>query len=1154
MCPGTRHCDVASGRCPEAEPCLAPDDCDPGRACQNFACVDACGGDEDCVGGLICDLDTGLCGEPERCAEAGDCLEGRVCDAGRCELPCPVLRACAGRQVCDVNSGLCGEPPECGADGDCAGARVCEFGACIDAQCTVHTDCADGECIDRSCVLEPARACALDGDCPGSLRCSALGACVPDGPCEADAGCGVGGARCMVAAGSCRGCLSDGDCPTAARCHAGRCELAGSCAADAECPGTRWCRPPGVCVPAAGCADDRMEGGALPPLLLARTYTRLTLCDGDEDRYRVEVPAGQWLRATVRHDPAAGDLSLAALAANGAVVASSDGLVGVESVVFEPAGEDRSVGLLVRGHAGSSPEYSVELKTAPGEQCMPDGLEGPQGNDGPDRAQVIRPGRQRVWLCPGEVDWLAVDLVAGSRMVVVATRAPGAGATLEVLSPDGEPLAETVVDGEEARAALERDRSGRVMLRLTPADPRQRVGIDLELTVSAAEQSQDLACLWPETVALGAPLIFEPWAWLPVRRFPFLCGRVGDVERVARFTLEQESRVDLRLSGAPDGASLALRQECADPLTDVACAAQAPTLAIDDLPLAAGTWAVIVRTTEGAAPTLEVTALPARCEDDASCPAGRVCEQERCVAACVDDLGCAGPLTCDLDRGHCVGPDVCSEDAECPGDDVCEQGVCFAPECAVHADCAVDCVDRRCADGPQPECRADADCAAPLRCLAGGQCLQAGACAADADCPPRAPVCAPALGRCVQCAGDGDCTPAEQCLYGACAFHGACAADADCPGGEVCGTNDRCNPSDGCVGDAFDLQASPPLLEHRTYSGLVLCDGDEDVYETLLPGEAALKVQLRHGDDAGDLAVTVSEGGVELGRSDGPGAQEELIVGARVAGRTLTVTVTGRRGASAAYTLDLVRLNARECPADPFEGPQGNDSAERATPLGLGSHALSLCPMDADWFWLELPAGGHVSAALTPSGAAESHTVALRQPDGTLLAEAVVGGEEWSPARELEADVATSGPYLLEVSSARADENLRPTLTVDLTAAPDGDATACDEPLPLLADEPLALPSRLPAAGLLPASCGEGGTGWVASFELEQETLVRLDAISTLGGVSLAVRAECVSVDSELVCGRDRIEGLRLPAGTWAVVVRAPAGTRPELLLSMPPD
>jgi len=633
-----------------------------------------------------------------------------------------------------------------------------------------------------------------------------------------------------------------------------------------------------------------------------------------------------------------------------------------------------------------------------------------------------------------------------------------------------------------------------------------------------------------------------------------LCGRVGDVERAVRFTLERDSLVDARVLGAPDGASVALRQDCADPVSELRCVAEADGVAIEGIELGAGSWTAIVRTGEGAAAVLEISARPASCQLDPDCPQGMVCEQEECVPACVDDLACPGLLTCDLDSGHCMGPDVCQLDGECVGGLVCEHGECVEAECAVHADCPVDCVDRRCGEGPELECREDGHCPAPLRCLAGGQCLQAEPCAGDDGCPARAPRCQPETGRCHQCLDDGDCAAAEQCLYGACVFHGACAADADCPGAGVCGTSDRCNPGDGCAGDLLDARPAPVVLEHRTYTGLVLCDGDTDVYQTVLPGESALKVVLRHADGAGDLALTLSEQGVQLAHGDAAAGREELTLGARVAERTVEIRVSGRRGASAPYSLDIMRLSGRECPADPYEGPRGNDTAELATALELGTHALSLCPADADWFSVQLPAGGRFSATLEPSGDADPHTFALYDAALAEVAVSVVGGEEWRPERRLDFDVPTTGRYLLEVSSARPAEQLLPTVTLQLEAAEGGDATACAAPLPLVADEALRLPPTLPAAGLLPTSCGDGGTVWLASFELEEERLVQLEALSTLGGVTVALRADCADPDSELACGRDRLDGLRLPAGTWSLLVRAPAGSRPVLLLTLPEE
>ena len=42
------------------------------------------------------------------------------------------------------------------------------------------------------------------------------------------------------------------------------------------------------------------------------------------------------------------------------------------------------------------------------------------------------------------------------------------------------------------------------------------------------------------------------------------------------------------------------------------------------------------------------------------------------------------------------------------------------------------------------------------------------------------------------------------------------------------------NVHQACVGDEYDLRLGSPQLAPRTYTNMVLCDGDVDVYRTRL--------------------------------------------------------------------------------------------------------------------------------------------------------------------------------------------------------------------------------------------------------------------------------------------------------------------------------
>ncbi|MBM4321710.1 MAG: hypothetical protein FJ125_17675, partial [Deltaproteobacteria bacterium] len=422
-CPGTRSC--VAGVCPEPLRCFAAEDCDPGRVCVGRRCRDSCAEQRPCPGLQLCEGETLLCEEPPRCATDGDCLAWRVCEAHVCGPPCAADGDCPAAQSCDQASGHCREPAVCRDDEDCLAGRACEQGSCFDSQCGEHADCAIGSCIDRRCGEEPEPACHEALPCPAAGVCLPLGFCAADGPCQADADCPAEAPLCHRRTGRCGYCRDRSDCTPAELCWKGQCRLGARCSADADCPGARRCRAE-LCEPADACPGDRFDGLPEPPLLAARTYTGLLLCDGTEDSYRVAVRAGQGLQIVLRHALATGDLGLILLGAGGApVLATSETAYGVERVVVDGRPAAQEVELVVRGRAGFSTGYSLDLRQLEAATCAPDGWEGWTGNDDAAHAAAFGIDLPPIFLgtvshaarlCPGDEDWYSVDLGAGTEL------------------------------------------------------------------------------------------------------------------------------------------------------------------------------------------------------------------------------------------------------------------------------------------------------------------------------------------------------------------------------------------------------------------------------------------------------------------------------------------------------------------------------------------------------------------------------------------------------------------------------------------------------------------------------------------------------------------------------------------------------------------
>ncbi|MFA6604078.1 MAG: hypothetical protein WCT10_04570 [Patescibacteria group bacterium] len=214
------------------------------------------------------------------------------------------------------------------------------------------------------------------------------------------------------------------------------------------------------------------------------------------------------------------------------------------------------------------------------------------------------------------------------------------------------------------------------------------------------------------------------------------------------------------------------------------------------------------------------------CADDADCPNGNACVDDRCVASaapeCAVDSDCvASGQICN--NGACVAlsPEdgSCYENADCQPWLICLDGVCDEAQpagqhCYANADCqpGLACEGGVCAAPPEPECLQDSGCAEGSTCR-DEHCVELPpqTCDAQSDCGEHL-VCKD--GSCVRpgCRLDSECAAGKICYGWTCVQPPAdCANDGECPEGRVCRTGD-------CV------KAEPPA----DCSANSDCDEDED--------------------------------------------------------------------------------------------------------------------------------------------------------------------------------------------------------------------------------------------------------------------------------------------------------------------------------------
>ncbi|MCK6575866.1 hypothetical protein L6V77_32830, partial [Myxococcota bacterium] len=171
---GMRPTDAATGGDPDA---AAPVDAGPGPDAADAAdaAVCICGPDERCRPGTL------VCEPIIRCVSHADCADGACVDR-ICEPAVPGACGCAPNWTCHTT--FCEMAGPCAADGDCPEGTYCTggyCGACRDNDhCPGETRCLNGVC------REP-RQCFGDEGCLTGRVCSPEGFCTPAAACEEDA-------------------------------------------------------------------------------------------------------------------------------------------------------------------------------------------------------------------------------------------------------------------------------------------------------------------------------------------------------------------------------------------------------------------------------------------------------------------------------------------------------------------------------------------------------------------------------------------------------------------------------------------------------------------------------------------------------------------------------------------------------------------------------------------------------------------------------------------------------------------------------------------------------------------------------------------------------------------------------------------------------
>jgi len=176
------------------------------------------------------------------------------------------------------------------------------------------------------------------------------------------------------------------------------------------------------------CAPDSLEPSdsvASAPLIGEGEFNNLSICAGDLDYYRIEVPAGNVLSVLADFAVANGDLDLLLLGSGGQETLAVAQTSGDDELIELTAPTGGTYYVQVSGAAGASNSYNLLVTvSAPTEQCLDDSF---SPNGYPEMAAMVPVGTyDGLVACPNKEDWFAIGLNGGETLTVKAKATSGA--------------------------------------------------------------------------------------------------------------------------------------------------------------------------------------------------------------------------------------------------------------------------------------------------------------------------------------------------------------------------------------------------------------------------------------------------------------------------------------------------------------------------------------------------------------------------------------------------------------------------------------------------------------------------------------------------------------------------------------------------------
>lgn len=180
------------------------------------------------------------------------------------------------------------------------------------------------------------------------------------------------------------------------------------------------------------CSPDEMEGNdtvATAPLLGEGQFSSLSICPGDVDFYRLEIPTGTVVTALVEHAAAEGDLDLYLLAGDGESILSSAATAANDEQIEFNVVSGGSHYLEVKGFAGSANNYNLTIDFGKqADNCQEDSF---APNQYMEDAVMVPPSvYKQLVSCPGKEDWFVIGLNGGENLTIEAAAGSAPGVVL----------------------------------------------------------------------------------------------------------------------------------------------------------------------------------------------------------------------------------------------------------------------------------------------------------------------------------------------------------------------------------------------------------------------------------------------------------------------------------------------------------------------------------------------------------------------------------------------------------------------------------------------------------------------------------------------------------------------------------------------------